>query len=133
MTLEKRDQILELRRNGKGYATIAKLVGEKRDAVRYICKSMGLGGKGEDIHPENTCPECGAALIQPKGRGRHRRFCNEACRRSWWKRHPEEAKQNETAMYITKCECCGKDFSSYGNNHRRYCSRDCYIKMRFWT
>ena len=54
MTIEKRNQILTLRRTGMGYATIAKNVGEKRDAVRYICKNMGLGGKGEDIHPENT-------------------------------------------------------------------------------
>lgn len=133
MTEEKREQVLELRRAGLGYQAIANKVGEKRDSVRYICKSRGLGGNGEDIHPENTCANCGAILIQPSGRGRHKRFCNENCRRAWWKRHPDDAKKNETAMYVRMCECCGKSFSAYGNNHRRYCSRDCYIKMRFWT
>jgi hypothetical protein len=133
MTEEIREKILELRRTGMGYQAIANEVREKRDAVRYICKSRGLGGNGEDIHPENTCPSCCKPLIQPRGRGRRRRFCSENCRRAWWKKHPEEAVRRETALYITKCECCGSTFTSYGNNHRRYCSRDCYIKMRFWT
>ncbi len=133
MTEEIRDRIITLRSAGLGYQSIAKEVGQTRDAVRYICKSNGMGGLGADIHPENTCANCGKGLIQPTGKGRPRKFCCESCRRQWWKRHPDEAKKSEKAMYETTCACCGKRFVSYGNGHRRYCSRDCYIKQRFWT
>jgi len=30
------------------------------------------------------------------------------------------------------CARCGKEFTSYGNKNRKYCSHDCYIKARFW-
>ncbi|MCR5486347.1 MAG: hypothetical protein K6F35_02320 [Lachnospiraceae bacterium] len=39
MTKETREKILSLREGGMGYQTIAREVGESRDAVRYICKS----------------------------------------------------------------------------------------------
>jgi len=35
-------------------------------------------------------------------------------------------------MYPAVCVRCGKEFLSYGNRKRKYCSHDCYIKARFW-
>ncbi len=29
------------------------------------------------------------------------------------------------------CACCGRYFTAYGNNHRKYCSHGCYIAGRF--
>ena len=135
MTKETRDQILELRTQGYGYVTIAHLVGESRDAVRYICKSRGLGGLIEDqmVIDGKVCANCGCGITQPSGRGRRKRFCSEKCRRAWWARHPNEVKKQEKAFYQAKCIHCGKTFTAYGNKYRKYCSRECYIQERFWT
>ena len=40
--------------------------------------------------------------------------------------------KKETAMYPFTCTRCGKEFLSYGNQTRKYCSHDCYIRARFW-
>ncbi|WP_373897770.1 hypothetical protein ACER0A_011010 [Haloimpatiens sp. FM7315] len=32
-----------------------------------------------------------------------------------------------------ECAYCGKEFKSLGIEYLKYCSRDCYIKYRFWT
>lgn len=133
MTREQRDRVIALRKTGMGYKSIANEIGLTKEAVSYICKSRGLGGYGADIHPENTCPECGEPLIQTMYKGRKKKFCSELCRRNWWKRHPQQAKRSEMALYIIKCRHCGKQFAAYGNRHRVYCSRDCYIQDRFWT
>ena len=135
MTKDTRDKILSLRESGMGYQSIAQAVGEKRDAVRYICKSRGLGGiaKEEMVIQGKVCACCGTGITQPAGKGRRRRFCSESCRRNWWRKHPEEGKKHEKALYHGICAHCGKEFIAYGNNHRTYCSRECYVKERFWT
>ena len=37
---------------------------------------------------------------------------------------------NKKAYYTIKCEGCGKEFISYADNTRKYCSRECYFKTR---
>ncbi len=135
MTKETREKILSLREGGMGYQTIAREVGESRDAVRYICKSRGMGGVGTEqrVAEGKACANCGCGIKQPAGRGRHKRFCCEACRRKWWGKHPDEGRKLAKAFYQATCSHCGKEFVAYGNNHRTYCSRDCYIQARFWT
>ena len=34
------------------------------------------------------------------------------------------------AHYNLTCEYCGKEFESYGNKNRKYCSRACYVASR---
>ena len=34
------------------------------------------------------------------------------------------------AYYTLTCRYCGKQFESYGNSHRVFCSRDCYLQFR---
>jgi hypothetical protein len=35
------------------------------------------------------------------------------------------------ALYPFVCAQCGGEFQAYGNDHRKYCSRDCYVAARF--
>lgn len=139
MTEQQAIQIRNMRSDGIGYRSIAMAVGLSRDIVRNFCKSRGLSGYGKALKrniEEKTmlginCLSCGKAIIQPKT-GRRRKFCSEGCRREWWKLHSDELNKKEGAYYKTVCAGCGKEFLSYGNSHRKYCTHDCYIKARFW-
>ena len=139
MTDEQKNKIIELRKNGTGYKAIASEIGLSRDAVRSFCKSRNLSGFGvaavmnisEQTENGNICPNCCKPITQPL-KGRRKKFCSEKCRRDWWKEHPEKAAQKDTAQYHLKCTYCGKEFVSYGNKNRKYCSHKCYIKSRFY-
>ena len=135
MTKEQSNQIDELRSQGKGYKSIAAAVGISVDKVRYYCKKNGMAGVGKTalVADGLTCPLCGTAISQPDGRGRKKKFCSEHCRSLWWGRHPNALKSHEDSFYEYTCQCCGKQFKTRGNKHRKYCSRECFIKMRFWT
>lgn len=108
--------IREARARGAGYRAIAAAVGLERDTVRYFCKRHGLDGDqraaGNDAQ-ENTpcCPACGQPIAQPP-RGRRRRFCSDACRRAWWKQHPDQHQKRESAFYELVCAGCGRPFKS---------------------
>ncbi|NLK23272.1 MAG: RNA polymerase subunit sigma-70 [Clostridiales bacterium] len=132
-------QIRELRLNGAGYRSIASIVGLTRDMVRNYCKKHNLAGNAsvltrnlnKDIEDGVVCLYCGKRIIQ-SGKGRHRKFCSDLCRREWWQTHPEKLHKKDTAIYECRCKYCGEKFISYGNKNRRYCSHNCYIKDRFW-
>ena len=130
-------QVKEMRLNGMGYRAIAEALGLSRDIVRNHCKAKGMGGyvaatvknlKEREVQ-NGICLCCGKETAQA-GTGRPRKFCSEKCRRQWWKAHPEAG--NQKAVYTQVCARCGKEFTAYGNSHRKYCSHDCYIKARFW-
>ena len=133
MDQDRIDRIIDLREKGMGYRAIALETGLTRDLVRYYCKSRGFGGKIKETLTDKgvLCPQCGKAIEQPP-RGRRRKFCSESCRRAFWHAHPEEGNRSESSIYRLTCECCGKEFLSYGNRNRKYCSRDCYVQKRFW-
>lgn len=138
MTEYQRNKIPELRKNGMGYKAIANVLGLSRDIVRGFCKKYGLEGdailvqKNIEVHVKNgiLCPYCSKPLTQPK-LGRKKRFCCDECRRAWWKENQSELSRKDTAFYSAVCTCCGKEFRSYGNKSRKYCSHECYIKDRF--
>ncbi len=139
MTEFEKEQIYDLRLKGVGYKAIAAVLGLSRDSVRGYCKRNGLDGDSEVValnveeqkkrHLLCTC--CGKPIKQ-KDKGRTRKFCSEECRRKWWKNNPQERNKNESAIYNYTCPHCGKEFSTYGNKKRKYCSHACYIKDRFW-
>ena len=137
MTDAQAAQIKEMRLNGMGYRAIAETLGLSRDIVRNHCKAKGMDGyvaatvrnMQEREGQGGICICCGKEMAQ-QGNGRPRKFCSEKCRRQWWKTHPEEG--NRKAVYTQVCARCGKEFTAYGNSHRKYCSHDCYIKARFW-
>ena len=78
-----------------------------------------------------VCQYCGKELFHAST-GRKRRFCDDQCRRKWWNDNRDKVKQGEGAIYTLKCEGCGKEFKSYANPNRKYCSRECYISSRFY-
>lgn len=49
MTNEQKGKIIELRKIGIGYRSIAGAMDLSRDAVRNFCKAQGLDGYGEDV------------------------------------------------------------------------------------
>lgn len=73
------------------------------------------------------CLWCGKPIVQVKGR-KAKRFCSDKCRNTWWNAHPEKVQRK--AYYHLTCEYCGKEFISYGNRKRKYCSRSCYADAR---
>lgn len=142
LTDEQKKKITELRLQGMGYETIAKQLGDdvKKASVRYFCRSRGLVGTPDlialnfDVHRENPiyCKQCGARLVRNRYSG-VKLFCNEKCRREWWKEHPRDNEVTRKKPIRLTCEYCHEKFISYGNPNRKYCSHDCYIKQRFWT
>lgn len=133
-------QITSLRLKGLGYKSIAVVVGTSKENVRYFCKTHGLDGKSDLVklnfeehkkHPE-VCKHCGGKIIRTAHSGK-KIFCSDACRRAWWKEHPEKSMHSKEATYKCECRYCKRIFYSYGNKGRKYCSHDCYIQDRFWT
>ena len=65
MTDIQKNQIMDLRQQGYGYATIAKAVGLKKDTVVAFCRRTGLTGrKASDCNAALFCtrPQAGNAL-----------------------------------------------------------------------
>lgn len=139
MTEIQKQQIHDLRVKGVGYKAIAAVLNISRDSVRRFCKRHEPAGdsRGEPLSAVETIKDyrlcaCCNKPIKQKGRGRSRRFCSDECRRKWWNDNPQERNRKETAIYSYTCQRCVKEFSSYGNKKRKYCSHECYIKSRFW-
>lgn len=142
LTDEQKKKITELRLQGLGYETIAKQLGDgvKKASVRYFCRSRGLVGTPDlialnfDVHRENPvyCKQCGARLVRNRYSG-VKLFCNEKCRREWWKEHPRDNEATRKKPIRLTCEYCKDKFISYGQPNRKYCCHDCYIKARFWS
>lgn len=70
MTDEQRLKIISARKNGVGYASIAKDVGMTKNAVAAFCRRNGLTGNLSET--TNTaegglCRECGKPLVQVDG------------------------------------------------------------------
>ena len=132
-----KQQIIEMRLAGAGYKDIGITLNLSRDAVRRFCKRHNMWGYGklvalnfkEQTKLGHICFACGRN-IESHGRGRPKRFCSEACRREWWIKHKDLVRRK--AYYTKTCVYCGKKFTVYGDSHRRYCSRNCYIHDRFW-
>ena len=123
-------QITELSRQGLSYTQVALAMGLNRESIKSYCRRNTLGGIGADIVREQD----GISKNYGKGikqypRVKKRKFCCEACRRSWRNSHPYAV--NRKALYETVCQNCGVTFLSYGNNHRKYCCHACYIEVRF--
>lgn len=92
-----RKQIRKLRSEGLGYQSIGKIVGLSRDSVRNYCKRnpelLGYRNAVTKMMKDQAsglpcCLHCKETFI-PKGTGRPKKFCSDACRRYWWQDHPE--------------------------------------------
>lgn len=126
MTAEQINRVNELSRQGLGYKRIAALTGIPANTVKTHCRRHPVGG-GKTERADAYCRQCGKPLTrQPKQKPR--RFCSDACRMKWWNAHPEQIRRR--AWYTFVCPQCGEEFQSYGNAHRKYCSRKCAADAR---
>ena len=111
-----------MRSRDKSAADIAIALGLSVNTVRSYIRR----------HPpkdtvEVGCRQCGKPVMQHKGR-KAKYFCSDRCRNAWWNAHPEKVQRK--AYYRLACRFCGKEFVSYGNKYRKYCSRLCYADAR---
>ena len=133
MTQEQKLKITEFRKNRYGYSKIAKMLNISVSSVKSYCQRNQLDGVRAEIDaPEisegDFCKGCGKPILQKRG-SKKILFCSGECRQKWWNAHPE--KVNRKAVYTFTCVHCGKSFTAYGNNHRKYCCHACYISDRF--
>jgi len=128
MTSTQKENIIHLRGLGKSYTEIAAAIEVSVNTVSSFCRRVNLDGQSKDIRDVGTCRYCGKH-IKSKAGFKRRLFCSDACRLSWWNGHPDQVKRK--AVYSFTCACCGKAFTSYGNQNRKYCSHACYIAGRY--
>lgn len=122
MTKQEIETLNLMRSHGKSAADIAIALGLSVNTVRSYIRR----------HPPKDavqvgCRRCGKLVMQVKGR-KAKYFCSDRCRNAWWNAHPEKVQRK--AYYRLTCQFCGKEFVSYGNKNRKYCSRLCYADAR---
>ena len=111
-----------MRSRGKSSAEIALATGVSVNTVRsYIRRHP------PEAMVQSICKYCGKPVIQPVGK-KVKLFCSDRCRNAWWKEHPENIQCK--AYYHFTCVYCGKEFESYRNKNRKYCSRACFANSR---
>ena len=130
MTQLQRDEILRLRIDGMSYTQIADELCISRNTVKSICQRIGIQptAAAEENHDSDHCKLCGAVLVQ-HATGKRKSFCSDLCRRTWWKQHQDQ--RNIKSGVKAKCANCGRIFSDYERNRRKYCCHACYIRARF--
>jgi endogenous inhibitor of DNA gyrase (YacG/DUF329 family) len=137
MTEEQKFQITKLRANGYGYIRVAQVLGISENTVKSFCRRNNLTGKAAVEIPKSQitvdegihlCMCCGVSVEQNPGK-KEKKFCSDKCRMNWWNNNLDKVKRK--AMYEYTCPHCGKQFTVYGNSHRKYCSHECYVDDRF--
>ncbi len=124
MINEQKQRLITLRLSGGGYGQIAQTLGISINTVKSFCRRHGMITESH----ESVCEQCGIPVSQNPGRKR-KRFCSDACRNKWWNTHKELVQRKAVHTFI--CQNCGKEFTVYGDSHRKYCSHACYIEYRF--
>ena len=115
---ENTQKMMELYNNGLSYRAIAKELQISENTAKSICRRQAT---------KITCKQCGTPVKQNPGR-KKKEFCSDKCRLTWWNSHRE--KVNRKAYYTSTCKCCNKEFQSYADPYRLYCSRECYFASR---
>ena len=112
-------------RQGLGYRSIARMTGLNANTLKSLLRRH----KDDPFYypPKDCCLYCGVPLSQTP-RKRAKKYCSNACRMKWWREHNAEV--NKKAFYKLTCKQCGKEFESYGNANRIYCSRECFADAR---
>jgi len=131
MTENQRNEIISLRSAGASYSEIATVLSLSKNTVKSYCQRNNIEGRSEKSptgYSKGKCPECGKTVPVIVG-SKPRKFCSDECRQKWWNSHIEEV--HKKAVYSFICIGCGKAFTAYGNNSRKYCSHSCYVSTRY--
>ena len=126
MTNVQKQQIIDLRKQGCGYIKIAHELELSENTVKSYCRRQGLSV--DDLQNMAFCRNCSKAIMN-REKVKPRQFCSDLCRTAWWKANAD--KVDRKAVYAFNCAGCGKQFTAYGNNSRKYCCHECYIDARF--
>lgn len=136
MTNEEKAQVMQMRSAGIGFARIARELGLSINTVKSFSRREHLQASPSlpdpavaPVSDPGHCGHCGKILIQ-KPQQKPRKYCSEQCRRNWWKEN-SSAGLKRKAYYIRNCVGCGREFMSYGNSRRKFCSHACYITSRY--
>ena len=125
MTNGEKMLIAQHRRQGLGFAEIARKLGRSVNTVKSYCQRNGIKPAGKTaVQSGSTCRQCGNTLEHTPGR-KKKQFCSDACRLRWWHEHREMSKTARSA----KCAACGREFVT--DRVQKYCSHACYIAARF--
>ena len=132
MTDSQKEQIHEMRRHGCTYRHIASALSLKEGTVKTHCVRAAKKGPAAPIEPDrdSPCKQCGTPITQIPKR-KKKIFCSKDCRRKWWNSHLYLVDRSSKALYRFTCPACGKRFTAYGNDKRKYCGHRCYIKARY--
>lgn len=126
MTKQEKQKVITLRSEGYSYLKISELLHLSENTVKSFCRRNNLGGVAKKQN-QLFCKQCGKPL-EIKEKSKPRKFCSDNCRRLWWNSNLELV--NRKAFYTCQCLYCGREFESYGNSNRKYCSRACYGKSK---
>lgn len=132
-----KEQIKNLRADGYGYKKIADILELSENTVKSFCRRNGLtNSSSEDKNTampvqeisSEVCRECGQPLFNTRGH-RQRRFCSAECRKAYWRKNQALIERKSGVEII--CSVCGRRFTDYARNNRKYCSHACYIAGRY--
>ncbi len=135
MNIMQKDTIQKMRSEGYSYSEIANALTISVNTIKSFCQRNKIKAPEPAIQAKNDeskdialCKCCGKNLVQiPKQKPK--KFCTDKCRLDWWNKNKD--KVNKQAIYKKTCIYCNKEFESYGNSKRKYCSHACYIEARF--
>lgn len=123
MTNAEKERILSMRKANITYAAIAEELGIPVGTIKTFCRRATK--EEATTEEKGRCKNCG--MLLPKSLSpRERVFCSDKCKQAWWNKHRNARKSEK--IIKTQCLICGKTFTDYGTNHRKYCSPECYRK-----
>ena len=126
MTTEEIKTISDLQQRGLGYKKIATLTGLPVNSVKTYCRRHKVDGRTAE-EPQAFCRGCGKP-IQRIPQAKPRLFCSDSCRMRFWNSFCNDTATTE--IYTFTCPYCGREFQSFGNPNRKYCSRVCVANAR---
>lgn len=121
---EIKELIILLRQQGESFVEIATLLSLSPNTVKSICRRSGIQAEIIPKPDSNLCKNCGKPLVQVPGK-KQKTFCSTECRTAWWN------KTRSRKPYRLVCYCCGREFISFGNRKKKYCSQECCRLSRY--
>ena len=126
MTTEELKIIYDLQQQGLGYKKIAAVTGLPVNTVKAHCRRHKVAAP-VSVEPDAFCKGCGKPIKRIPN-AKPRMYCSDECRMRFWNSHRDEVKHR--AIYSFQCPNCGREFQSFGNPNRKFCSRECAAEAR---
>ena len=134
MSEQEKHYIVKQRALGKSFVQIGRELGRGESSVRYVFNHIMDGEtKADEVIPTvfldtrtpgtPKCKYCGRDFKRPAMGGKQL-FCSARCRNAWGN------EQKRRTPYSRVCEQCGREFTAFGNPHKRFCSRRCFADSR---